>query len=221
MTTNNDLSATHSHTHAQYVCMHVHNVLKCMRRNLFTLCAARNARQPYSFAMIELCLMLIRHTRTHTHMDTGTGSGTDIDRCAHAHKTNSCNESNLYRRRRCFCTIHSLSLSVCSLFFHLFQLCVCVCRLQLRLLIAGGCMISAIYALIFWINLLHDMNWSFIYHDAQVAVIFGHIKSSQQLMMVMMTMKCFSFRSAAFFHCVMVCSHNFLFSIDGAPQFVS
>lgn len=140
-------------------------VWKCMRRNLFTLCAARNARQPYSFAMIELCLMLIRHTRTHTHGHGGTGKGTDIDRCAHAHKTNSCNESNLYRRcRRCFCTIHSLCLYLSVTFFSPLST-VRVCALQLRLLIAGGCMISDYLCLNFldkspaWYELICYLSW--------------------------------------------------------------
>lgn len=114
-----------------------------------------------------------------------TGPGTDIDRCAHAHKTNSCNESNLYRRRRrrrrCFRTIHSLSLSVCNFFFTSFN-CACeyvsVCyNYDCWLLVAVW--LVPIYASIFWTNLLHDMNWSLIYHDAPVQIFFPHKKSLQ------------------------------------------
>lgn len=102
LTTNNDLSATHTHAH---ICCKYYALqcTKCMRRNLFTLYAAWNARQPYSFA-IELCL-LIRHA--HAHMDT------DIDTHARTHikRTNESNEW-IYILTKVLYTIHSLSVCV-------------------------------------------------------------------------------------------------------------
>lgn len=112
MTTNNDLSATHTHTH-----MWRYYALQCTKSYalefIHTLCG-RNARRwrPYSFA-IELCL-LIRHT--YAHMDT------NIDRYVYTHarthikrtneQMNQMNQMNESILTKVLYTIHSLSVYV-------------------------------------------------------------------------------------------------------------